>query len=63
MGEGPIRPEVRNLVMGAIQAHFPPGEAISLLGYIELADMLLLEYINRIDEIILFVRRLIHDCC
>ncbi|KAF8496678.1 P-loop containing nucleoside triphosphate hydrolase protein [Gautieria morchelliformis] len=36
MGDGPIRPEVRNLVMGAIQAHFPP------------------EYINRIDEIILF---------
>ncbi|GJJ09496.1 hypothetical protein Clacol_003719 [Clathrus columnatus] len=36
MAEGPIKPETRRLVMGAIQAHFPP------------------EYINRIDEIILF---------
>lgn len=30
MGDGPIRPEVRNLVMGSIQAHFPPGEATPL---------------------------------
>ncbi|KAI0296195.1 P-loop containing nucleoside triphosphate hydrolase protein [Russula brevipes] len=36
MGEGPVRPQTRQLVMGAIQAHFPP------------------EFINRIDEIIIF---------
>jgi ATP-dependent Clp protease ATP-binding subunit ClpA len=36
MGEGPVRPATRSLVMGAIQAHFPP------------------EFINRIDEIIIF---------
>ena len=37
MGEGPVRPATRSLVMTAIQAHFPP------------------EFINRIDEIIIFV--------
>ena len=37
MGEGPVRPQTRQLVMGAIQGHFPP------------------EFINRIDEIIIFV--------
>jgi ATP-dependent Clp protease ATP-binding subunit ClpB len=37
MGEGPVRPQTRQLVMGAIQAHFPP------------------EFINRIDEIIIYV--------
>ncbi|KAG6813792.1 hypothetical protein H0H92_007204 [Tricholoma furcatifolium] len=37
VGEGPVRPETRSLVMGAIQAHFPP------------------EFVNRIDEIIIFV--------
>ncbi|KAF7969040.1 hypothetical protein HWV62_28433 [Athelia sp. TMB] len=36
MAQGPIKPETRHLVMGAIQAHFPP------------------EFINRIDEIVLF---------
>ncbi|KAG5639244.1 hypothetical protein H0H81_005318 [Sphagnurus paluster] len=36
MGEGPVRPETRASVMGAIQAHFPP------------------EFVNRIDEIIIF---------
>ncbi|GLB36148.1 putative ClpA ClpB family protein [Lyophyllum shimeji] len=36
MGEGPIRPESKTLVMGAIQAHFPP------------------EFVNRIDEIVIF---------
>jgi ATP-dependent Clp protease ATP-binding subunit ClpB len=36
MGEGPIKPQTRELVMGAIQAHFPP------------------EFINRIDETIIF---------
>ncbi|KAF8274087.1 P-loop containing nucleoside triphosphate hydrolase protein [Lactarius quietus] len=36
MGEGPVRPRTRELVMGAIQGHFPP------------------EFINRIDEIIIF---------
>ena len=37
MGEGSISPQTRQLVMGAIQSHFPP------------------EFINRIDEIIIFV--------
>ncbi|KAJ1311502.1 hypothetical protein OPQ81_009989 [Rhizoctonia solani] len=36
MGEGPVKQEARTLVMGAIQAHFPP------------------EFVNRIDEIIIF---------
>ncbi|KAJ8457229.1 hypothetical protein ONZ45_g18393 [Pleurotus djamor] len=36
MGEGPVRPETRSLVMGSIQGHFPP------------------EFVNRIDEIIIF---------
>jgi ATP-dependent Clp protease ATP-binding subunit ClpB len=37
MGEGKVKPQVRELVMGAIRAHFPP------------------EFINRIDEIVIFV--------
>lgn len=37
IAEGTIDPQTRNLVMGAIQAHFPP------------------EFINRIDEIVIFV--------
>ncbi|CDO71582.1 hypothetical protein BN946_scf184911.g52 [Trametes cinnabarina] len=36
MGEGPVKPETRELVMGAIRGHFPP------------------EFINRIDEIVIF---------
>ncbi|KAL5518951.1 hypothetical protein ACEPAH_634 [Sanghuangporus vaninii] len=36
MGEGPVKPETRALVMNAIQGHFPP------------------EFINRIDEIVIF---------
>jgi ATP-dependent Clp protease ATP-binding subunit ClpB len=36
MGEGPVKPQTRQLVTGAIQAHFPP------------------EFINRIDEIVIF---------
>ncbi|TFK41163.1 P-loop containing nucleoside triphosphate hydrolase protein [Crucibulum laeve] len=36
MGEGPVKSETRVLVMGAIQAHFPP------------------EFVNRIDDIIIF---------
>ncbi|CAL1695793.1 unnamed protein product [Somion occarium] len=36
MGEGPVKSQTRELVMGAIQAHFPP------------------EFINRIDEIVIF---------
>ncbi|KAF8576556.1 hypothetical protein K439DRAFT_1366899 [Ramaria rubella] len=36
MGSGPIKSEIRKLVMSSIQKHFPP------------------EFINRIDEIILF---------
>ncbi|KAI8995647.1 P-loop containing nucleoside triphosphate hydrolase protein [Trametes punicea] len=36
MGEGPVKPQTRELVMGAIRAHFPP------------------EFINRIDEIVIF---------
>lgn len=39
MGEGPVKQETRTLVMGAIQAHFPP------------------EFINRIDEIVIFVSK------
>ena len=38
MGEGPVKPATKSLVMGAIQTHFPP------------------EFINRIDEIVIFVR-------
>lgn len=36
MGDGPVKPETRSLVMGAIQSHFPP------------------EFINRIDEVVIF---------
>ncbi|TFK57074.1 hypothetical protein OE88DRAFT_1619147 [Heliocybe sulcata] len=36
MGDGPVKPATRELVMGAIQAHFPP------------------EFINRIDDIVIF---------
>ncbi|KAI0689592.1 P-loop containing nucleoside triphosphate hydrolase protein [Cytidiella melzeri] len=36
MGEGPVKPATKSLVMGAIQGHFPP------------------EFINRIDEIVIF---------
>ncbi|KAG5647985.1 hypothetical protein DXG03_007019 [Asterophora parasitica] len=36
MGDGPVRSETKALVMGAIQAHFPP------------------EFVNRIDEIVIF---------
>ncbi|SJL05615.1 probable heat shock protein HSP104 (endopeptidase Clp ATP-binding chain HSP104) [Armillaria ostoyae] len=36
MGEGPVTPQTRSLVVGAIQSHFPP------------------EFINRIDETIVF---------
>ncbi|EIM83507.1 uncharacterized protein STEHIDRAFT_101770 [Stereum hirsutum FP-91666 SS1] len=36
MGEGPVKKETRELVMGAIQVHFPP------------------EFINRIDDIVIF---------
>ncbi|KAF8922560.1 P-loop containing nucleoside triphosphate hydrolase protein [Mucidula mucida] len=36
MGEGPVKPQTRQLVMGAIQSHFPP------------------EFVNRVDEIIVF---------
>ncbi|KAL1683956.1 P-loop containing nucleoside triphosphate hydrolase protein [Schizophyllum commune] len=36
VGEGPVNPAVRELVMGAISGHFPP------------------EFINRIDEIVIF---------
>ncbi|KAI0076097.1 hypothetical protein K474DRAFT_1772816 [Panus rudis PR-1116 ss-1] len=36
MGEGPVKPQTKELVMGAIQAHFPP------------------EFVNRIDEIVIF---------
>jgi ATP-dependent Clp protease ATP-binding subunit ClpA len=37
MGDGPVKPATRQLVVGAIQAHFPP------------------EFVNRVDEIIIFV--------
>jgi ATP-dependent Clp protease ATP-binding subunit ClpB len=37
MGEGPVRPATKELVMVSIKAHFPP------------------EFINRIDEIVIFV--------
>ena len=40
MGEGPVRPRTRELVMGAIRAHFPP------------------EFINRVDDIIIFVSKI-----
>ncbi|CAA7265806.1 unnamed protein product [Cyclocybe aegerita] len=36
MGEGPVKPQTRSLVLGAIQAHFPP------------------EFVNRIDDIVIF---------
>ncbi|KAI0094884.1 P-loop containing nucleoside triphosphate hydrolase protein [Irpex rosettiformis] len=36
MGEGPVNPAAKSLVMGSIQGHFPP------------------EFINRIDEIVIF---------
>ncbi|KAF9459898.1 P-loop containing nucleoside triphosphate hydrolase protein [Collybia nuda] len=36
MGEGPVKSQIKGLVMGAIQAHFPP------------------EFVNRIDEIVIF---------
>ncbi|GJE86129.1 ATP-dependent chaperone ClpB [Phanerochaete sordida] len=36
MGDGPVKPATRELVMGAIQTHFPP------------------EFVNRIDEIVVF---------
>ncbi|KAJ3937812.1 MAG: P-loop containing nucleoside triphosphate hydrolase protein [Lentinula lateritia] len=36
MGDGPVSPETRQLVLGAIQGHFPP------------------EFVNRVDEIIVF---------
>ena len=38
VGDGPVPATIKELVMGAIQSHFPP------------------EFINRIDEIIIFVR-------
>ena len=44
MGKGPVRPETRQLVIGAIQGHFLP------------------EFINRIDEIIIFVSHIILHC-
>jgi len=37
MNDGPVNPQTKALVSGAIQAHFPP------------------EFINRIDDIIIFV--------
>lgn len=37
MGEGPVKSQTKDLVMGTIRGHFPP------------------EFINRIDEIIIFV--------
>lgn len=37
MGEGPVKSQTKELVMGTIRGHFPP------------------EFINRIDEIIIFV--------
>ncbi|KAH8100710.1 P-loop containing nucleoside triphosphate hydrolase protein [Cristinia sonorae] len=36
MGEGPVKPQTRQLVMSAIQNHFPP------------------EFVNRVDEIVIF---------
>lgn len=38
MGDGPVKPQTKELVMNAIRAHFPP------------------EFINRVDEIVIFVR-------
>jgi ATP-dependent Clp protease ATP-binding subunit ClpB len=43
MGEGSVRPQTRELVMGAIRTHFPP------------------EFINRIDDIIIFVSKITRD--
>ena len=40
MGDGPVKQATRNLVMGAIQGHFPP------------------EFVNRIDDIVIFVSTL-----
>jgi ATP-dependent Clp protease ATP-binding subunit ClpA len=37
VGEGPVKSQTKDLVMGTIRGHFPP------------------EFINRIDEIIIFV--------
>jgi ATP-dependent Clp protease ATP-binding subunit ClpA len=37
IGDGPVKSETREFVMGSIRSHFPP------------------EFINRIDEIIIFV--------
>ncbi len=45
MGEGPVKPQTRQLVMGAIQSHFPP------------------EFVNRVDEIIVFVSMFRLDAC
>ena len=42
MGEGPVKPATRELVMGAIRGHFPP------------------EFINRIDEIVIFLSILLY---
>ena len=42
MTEGPISKHTRQLVMGAIQTHFPP------------------EFVNRIDEIVIYVSRWHH---
>ena len=42
MGEGPVKSQTKELVMGTIRGHFPP------------------EFINRIDEIIIFVS--VHFC-
>ncbi|KAG2740267.1 hypothetical protein P692DRAFT_201669667, partial [Suillus brevipes Sb2] len=43
VGQGPVTPQTRQLVMGAIVGHFPP------------------EFINRIDEIVIFVSH--HIAC
>jgi ATP-dependent Clp protease ATP-binding subunit ClpB len=37
MGDGAVKPETKEMVMGSIRSHFPP------------------EFINRIDEIVIFV--------
>lgn len=41
MGEGPVKLHTRELVLGAIQGHFPP------------------EFVNRIDEIVIFVSSIV----
>lgn len=43
MGEGPVKSQTKELVMGTIRGHFPP------------------EFINRIDEIIIFVSIRFHE--